>query len=249
MPKAIPPRLFIIFATEAHEAVVFRRGPSSWFHVLRWNTRHDTFHSGAWIKARLYPERCDLSPNGELLLTFLHQGRKFRTDYKDSWNAISRAPWLHALGLWPQGTTYGGGGRFIDNRTAILRFYRVAPHPDHLGSGLKVNFASEYPRNPDPAPLHESTQEVGGAEWSGRDQRGRLIYTLNGKIMCLSDRRREAVCLADLNGFKPDPRPAPAAATEPLIEPSETSRRRRPMRDKRRPSRRESKRVVGDSDR
>ena len=189
MSKGIPPRLFIIFATEAYEAVVFRRGPSSWFHILRWNTQNDLFYSGAWIKARIYPERCDLSPDGELLLAFLHQGRKFGTNYSDSWNAISRSPWLYALGLWSQGTTYGGGGRFIDNRSAILRFYRVDAHPDHLGSGLTVSFTSEHPRKPDPTPLHKSTKEVADAEWSGRDQRGRLIYTIDGKIMCLGDKQ------------------------------------------------------------
>ena len=212
MTKATAPRLFIIFASEADEAVVFRRGPSSWFHVMRWNTNTDEFYSGAWVKGRIYPERCDLSPDGELLLYFIHQGRKFGTEYQDSWTAVSRSPWLHAIGLWSQGTTYGGGGRFTDNRSAILRFHPLAPHPDHMGIGLNISFTSTSARKPDPAPLHRSTQELAGAEWSGRDQRGRLIYTSDGKIMWLAERQGEAVCLADLNGLTPDPQPAPASA-------------------------------------
>ena len=111
--RKVAPRLFVIFAKEAHEAVIFARGPSSWFHVIRWDTKNDRFYPGAWIKGRIYPERCDLSPDGELLLYFIHQGRKLGTSYTDAWTAISRSPWVDVIGLWPQGTTYGGGGRFI----------------------------------------------------------------------------------------------------------------------------------------
>jgi hypothetical protein len=69
----VPPRLFVIFAERAHEAVIFRRGPSRWHHVIRWNTKDDTFFRGAWFKGRIYPEKCDLSPDGDLLLYFAHQ--------------------------------------------------------------------------------------------------------------------------------------------------------------------------------
>jgi hypothetical protein len=161
-----------------------------------------------------------LSPDGELLLYFIHQGRKLKTDYKDSWNAISRSPWLHALGLWSQGTTYGGGGRFTDGRSAILRFYPVEPHPNHLGLGLNVSFVAtdtSFARKLDRAPLHKSTQEIEGVEWTGRDQRRRLIYTADGRIMCVSNKTKEAICLADLNDLVPDPQPAPPSATKPII--------------------------------
>jgi hypothetical protein len=222
--KKIAPRLFIIFASHAHEAVVFRRGPSTWFHIARWDTKNDKFYPGAWIRGRIYPERCDLSPDGELLLYFIHQHRKWQTDYRSSWNAISRSPWLHALGLWSQGTTYGGGGRFTGNRSAMLRFYPVEPHPNHLGLGLNISFTANFPRKPDPTPLHQSTREIEGAEWTGRDQRGRLIYTAHGKIMCLHHKTEETVYLADLNDLVPDPQPAPSFATMPLTEARKTKR-------------------------
>lgn len=217
--KQPSPRLFIIFAKEAYEAVIFRRGPSSWFHVIRWNTKIDEFYPGAWIRGRIYPERCDLSPDGELLLYFVHQGRKVGTDYKNSWNAISRSPWLHAIGLWPQGTTYGGGGRFTDNRSAILRFYPVKPHPEHPGTGLNISFSStdtSFASKNDLTPLHQSTNELEEAEWTGRDQHGRLIYTQDSKVMCISNKIDEAVCLADFNNLTPNPQPAPVHAMKPL---------------------------------
>lgn len=62
------PRLFVIFAGEADEAMILARGPSAWFQLIRWDTRHDSFEPGAWIRGTIYPERCDLSPDGRLLL-------------------------------------------------------------------------------------------------------------------------------------------------------------------------------------
>jgi hypothetical protein len=208
-----PPRLFVIFAKEAHEAVIFRRGPSSWFHVIRWDTKSDRFYPGAWIKGRIYPERCDLSPNGELLLYFVHQGRKLTTSYSDSWTAISRSPWLEAIGLWPQGTTYGGGGRFTDNRSAILRHCPTAAHAEHPAIGLDISFATRAT----PVPWHTPTNEIAGAEWSGRDQSGRLVYSVDGKIMSQGKESDEGICLADLNDCTPNPQPAPAGAGRPLL--------------------------------
>jgi hypothetical protein len=217
--KKIAARLFVIFASEAQEAVIFRRGPSAWFHIIRWDTKNDKFYPGAWLKGRIYREKCDLSPDGELLLSFIHQGRNLQTDYTNSWSLISRSPWLHALGLWPRGTTYGGGGRFTDNRSAVLRFYPVAAHPNHLAVGLNISFVASdtsFARKTDLVPLHRSTREILGVEWTGRDQRGRLIYTADGKLLCAGTKTRQATCLADFNDLVPDPQPPPYSATAPV---------------------------------
>ena len=186
--------------------MIFRRGPASWYHVIRWDTHDDTLYRGAWFKGRIYPERCDLSPDGKLLLYFVHQGSRVRTGYTDAWTAISRNPWLTAIGLWPQGTTYGGGGRFTDNRSATIRGNTNA-HPDHLGAGISISFGD--------VPRHASSQEVEGSEWSGRDQNGRLVFTLNGLLMH-RNAKGEDICLADFNGYAPEPRPAPPSAGRPL---------------------------------
>lgn len=202
------PRLSFIFATEADEAVVFARGPSGWFHVIRWDTRHDKFESGAWIRGKIYPERCDLSPDGRLLLYFVHQGRRAGTPYSSAWTGVSRTPWLTALALWPWGSTWGGGGHFEGNRKVVLAARcEFKPHPEHLPVGLEVGWGSTR--------RHESGTEVAGAEWSGRDQRGRLVFAKGG---CLHWQRDagSAPVLADFNGDRPDPRPAPAWAVRPL---------------------------------
>jgi hypothetical protein len=223
MLHPIKPRLFVIFASDANVAVIFRRGPSDWYHVIRWDTGDDTFLRGAWFKGRIYPEKCDLAPDGGLLLCFMHKGSKLRTDYSDSWSAISRCPWLEALWLLPQGTTYGGGGRFTDNQSVVMRFplNGTEPHPNHPGHNLIINFETA----PGMVPEHVSSGEVEGAYWSGRDQRGRLIYTRGGLLFVRDESSIEGYCLADFSVCVPDPAPAPNVASVPLPPPKKRSKR------------------------
>lgn len=209
MTSAPLPRVFVIVAAGADIAVVFRRGPSAWYHLLKWDTAHDTVDPGAWLRGRIYPEKCDVSPDGALLLYFVHQGRKGGTSYTDSWTGVSRLPWLTALALWPSGTTYGGGGRFVGPRRLRLRSGRLgAPHPDHPGDGLEVECGD--------APLHASTGEVDGADWSGRDRRGGLIYAGDGKLWRRPAKRGRDRVVADLSGMVPNPVPSPVWASRPL---------------------------------
>ena len=137
------PRLFVIMAERSPRALILRRGPSSWYHLVLWNTGKDVFEQGAWFKGRLYEERCDLSPDGELFVYFALQGSRWRTSHQGTWTAVSRAPWLHALALWPDGDTWGGGGRFVSDRELILR-NRTKEHPNHPARGLTL--AAMYPR-------------------------------------------------------------------------------------------------------
>jgi hypothetical protein len=46
-----PPRIFVITARDSDVAVIFRRGPSDWFHLLKWDMANDTFEAGAGSKA------------------------------------------------------------------------------------------------------------------------------------------------------------------------------------------------------
>ncbi len=66
----IPARLHVILAREGSKAVVFRRGPSDKVAVVGWDRKDDTFALGQWLKGRLYPYRCDLSPDGGHLIYF-----------------------------------------------------------------------------------------------------------------------------------------------------------------------------------
>jgi hypothetical protein len=202
-----PPRLAVIMARDAHEAVIFRRGPTEWFQVIRWDTRHDRFHDGAWIRGRIYPQKCDLSPDGTLLVYSVHKSAGLRTPYTDCWTGISRSPWLNALALWPMGTTYGGGGRFDAARSVTLRVCAAdGHHPDHPPLGLTVGCGNPPVHDFAPAPA---------VHWQGRDQRGRVLHAAHGKLLLGEVGRPERV-LADFNDRLPQPQPAPDWARRPL---------------------------------
>lgn len=109
-------RLFVLLASEAPIGVVIRRGPSSQVLLIKWDLEKDTFEHGQWLKARVYERRCDLSPDGELLLYFASDQRRAIS----SWTAISRPPYFTALALWAKGNTYGGGGIFESKSSVLL---------------------------------------------------------------------------------------------------------------------------------
>ncbi len=193
-------------ASQKPRAVILRRGPSKWFHVILWNTARDTFEYGAWFKGCIYEEHCSLSPDGELFLYFALQGNKWNTDYEGTWTAVSRPPWLHALTLWPQGDTWGGGGCFIGNHELTLETGHLKVHPDHPCYGLKVTLGKCSRKNLN---LNDNSNE-----WVGLDHSGYEIYTDNGKLFRkLKHGDKE---LADFNGLEPDPQEAPKWAKKSL---------------------------------
>jgi hypothetical protein len=199
-------------ARDAAVAVVVRRGPSAWVQLVLWRTDTDEFVPGAWLRGRIAADKCDLSPDGQLFLYSAFQGQKYATDYGGCWTAISRPPWLHALMLWPVGTTYGGGGRFIDNQRVMLRGCGSL-HPNHARSTIEV-VPAEF-RETDATDAYQlSTNEVANADWSGRDQRNRLVFAAHGGIFVRSG--GADIQIVDFSTHRPDPQPAPAWAMEPI---------------------------------
>lgn len=136
-------RLYAILARKAPRAVIFRRGPSDRVLLIGWNTETDTFEIGQWLHGRIYERRCDLSPEGDLLIYF---AANYRPPLR-SWTAISRPPFLTALALWPKGDGWGGGGHFL-SRSRVALNHR--PNEMALREGscipnwLKVRAFGEY---------------------------------------------------------------------------------------------------------
>jgi hypothetical protein len=111
--------------------------------VIRWDTARDTFQRGHWFHGRIYEKRSDLSPDGELLVYFASKFNRQTVgdrEYTYAWTAVSRAPWLTALALWPKGDCWWGGGLFVAKRTLWLnhRPEEATPHPAHRPTGLRV---------------------------------------------------------------------------------------------------------------
>jgi hypothetical protein len=139
MPTS-PARLHVILAHEAPIGVILRRGPSRFVQMIKWHTDTDQFEPGQWMKARVYEDKCDLSPDGKLFIYFVHKGNNPRVskDYMYTWTAISKPPYFTALSLWKEFGTWGGGGHFLDNKTVRIYVPNSYQHPDHPPRGIKV---------------------------------------------------------------------------------------------------------------
>lgn len=114
MKKIPPPRLWIVHRPENNHALVIRRGPSKQTAFFGWNRETNEISPGQWLKGRVYPKRCDLSPDGQYVIYFALNG-KWDREGKGAWTAISRYPYLQALDFWPKGDAWNGGGMFLSN--------------------------------------------------------------------------------------------------------------------------------------
>jgi hypothetical protein len=136
--------MFVLLARQANVAVILRRGPTKWCRVTLWDTERDSFERGQWFTGQMYPERCDVSPDGKLFIYFAGKfwARDQAQGYSGTWTAVSRPPYLTALALWPIGDTWGGRGVFIDNRTVVIdtssESFGARHHPDHPPGPLRV---------------------------------------------------------------------------------------------------------------
>lgn len=202
-------KLFVITASQSPAAVILRRGPSKWYHVISWNTRTDHIEHGAWFKGRIYEDKCDLSPDGKLFVSFMLKESNPENGMTNTWTALSRPPWLQALALWPHGGTYGGGGRFTGNRKLAMR-----PLCPGLGDVCHTEFPNHYvsiDRNTLPE-HHQSAEIVPNADWSGYDQETNIIYSKNDKLFRIRKKGGETE-VADFSDLVPSPQPAPDWAT------------------------------------
>lgn len=169
-PSSTQTSLFVILARVNSVAVIFRRGPSKRVKLIKWHSRSDKFEHGQWFKGRIYERRSDLSPSGEKLVYFAANHKK----PIHSWTAVSRPPYLTALGLWPKGDCWGGGGLFeTDNRLLI----------NHPSGEMKADHDHRPEKNLRVAPFGDSP---GGEEdlpvWQARMKRDGWIFQAGTEI-------------------------------------------------------------------
>lgn len=140
MPPTIPPpRLHILAARTEPVAVILRRGPSKWCHVLRYRTDTDELEPGSWFRGRIYQFRCDLSDDGRSMV-YLAMGDKGQT-----WNGVCEPPLLTPIAQWSNYSTYYGGGIWLSDQLLAVNIGKnaargagqpfspdvVAPSEDH----------------------------------------------------------------------------------------------------------------------
>lgn len=114
------PKTFLFLARQAPGGIVFYRRSHKTTYVLRLTAR-DALKIGSRFYGRLFPERCDLSPDGKLLVYFAMRGK--RSNGKSdpaTWTAVCEPPSLTALLFCPNGSTWGGGGLFMSGKRLAI---------------------------------------------------------------------------------------------------------------------------------
>lgn len=124
--------------------------------------------------------------------------------------------------MWPEGSTWGGGGRFINNKTLRLAYgangtrapdgktqLYMAPmpphHPDHAPRGLRIE--TDLDRYA-PDEGFRATIKSKKAEWTGKDHQGRTIFIRGGGLFCVNKNHQD-VLLRDFTGDRWRDVPAP----------------------------------------
>jgi hypothetical protein len=148
----LPPcRLYVLVATHAPVALVVRRGPSIWWHLLRWDLDRLTLEPGAWLKGTLYPRRSDISPDGRL---FGYFALRSSPPPWDTYFAVAKLPWLTALAAWRTSGTWTGGCEFDRHGRLTIE-----------GCLYSEPFHGHYPK---------TTLQGLRTDWVGRDLRNEL---------------------------------------------------------------------------
>ncbi len=164
-------------------AAVFRRGPSDWSHVGRWDLAKGRYESGAWLGGRVFPRRSDLSPDGRWLCYFAHKPSA-TWEHGEAYVAISKLPWLTALhafrtcGTWTRGYHFTANGSRDNSEDAKL------PIPYGLRSIPVVQFAAERRRGWEEAP--DSPRRHPDDAWDERrNARMRKPQPGGERVLCL----------------------------------------------------------------
>jgi hypothetical protein len=144
-----PGRLYVMVAGEAPVALVLRRGPSEWWHLLHWDLSSLTLTPGAWFHGSLYPRRCDVSADGQLFAYFARKTSS-RPEWPESYCAVSKSPWLEALVAWRTGGTWTGSCEFSSSGDLTISACIDT-----------VPFHGSYPRKYSMVPMH--------TDWAKRD--------------------------------------------------------------------------------
>lgn len=142
--EAPPPRLYAMVATRAPVAVVFRLGPHGVWMVGRWDLEATAFSPGAWLRGTLYPRRCDLSPDGKFLYSFVLKPRVRGFLGGDggsmAYSTVSKAPWLFALAAWKEHGTWTRGFHFVEAGRAEERPWDIGDPQEGDAAPLRARY-------------------------------------------------------------------------------------------------------------
>lgn len=183
MKEGTPPRIYCIPATAAPVVAVFRRGPTNWSHVGRWDLAKRRYEPGAWLGGRIFPRRSDLSPDGRFLCYFAHKPSA-RWEHGEAYVALSKLPWLTALYAFRTCGTWTRGYYFAEDKDPENPEEAALPIPYGLRSIPVVQFANERRRGWSEA-LESPARAPGDAWDEHRNARMRKRQPGGGRVLCV----------------------------------------------------------------
>lgn len=118
--SSTPARIFFIVARKRNKAVVLRRGPTQWTQMISWDLDTDALEYGQWLRKKVRPEHCDLSPEGRYLIYLID-----RYERGASRTVLCKPPYWSALTAWEHGDpVFGtGGGLFTEEHAVLLNWH------------------------------------------------------------------------------------------------------------------------------
>lgn len=186
MTGIVPPRIYCIPAAGAPIVAVFRRGPTNWSHVGRWDLGGGRYEPGAWLGGRIFPRRSDLSPDGRFLCYFAHKPSA-TWSHGEAYVAVSKLPWLTALHAFGTCGTWTRGYHFTEDEACENPEHPRLPIPYGLRSIPAVQFANERRRGWEEAP--DSPQRDPGDAWDERrNARMRKRQPGGDRLLCVESR-------------------------------------------------------------
>lgn len=181
--RSIPPRIYCLPATEAPVAAVFRRGPSEWAHVGRWDLARNQYEPGGWLRGRIFPRRSDISPDGRWLCYFAHK-KQAQWEHGETYIAVSKLPWLTALyacatcGTWTRGYYFAPSERQGSLPNGSLPIpYDLKPLPIEQFANERRRGWSETPDSP--------LRSAGGYWDEHRNARVQKLQPNGDRLLCL----------------------------------------------------------------
>jgi hypothetical protein len=166
-PKRGPAcRLYVLVAAGAPSALVLRRGPTAWWHLLHWDLATLALTPGAWFRGNLYPRRCDISSDGRLFGYFAMKAAHGTPQWPGTYFAVSKTPWLESLCAWETCGTWTWGCQFAPDGNLGIKacvntepFHGSYPHPVSAGGmstdWVKRDLWNELKRGWQPVPLED----------------------------------------------------------------------------------------------
>lgn len=90
--------------------------------LLNYQPGKESIQIGSRFYGRIYPNRCDIAPDGSYFLYFaMGKSQKQYNKKLYCWTGICIPPYINAKMLFAHNDTWGGGGRFIDDETIFIK--------------------------------------------------------------------------------------------------------------------------------